>query len=352
MTGVTGPVTFGIVALGESLGERVEITDRVIAAHVDSDETARTVRAWGYRGFHRAAEEVLLTDLAVQAAQQALTRASVAAADLDLVVVAIPDLAEYLCWDAAAAVQGRLGATHAEAVLVNHACGSGVMAFDTVAGRLATHPSYQQALIVAANRVCETYQNRMVSTTTVLSDGAAAAVLRRDHDRGRWMATEVVTDGRYADFFRMDVGGTARPFGSSGAPGPSGLVVRNPLERLRQLMDNDARRTLAFVRSFAENMRVAVDRVCERTGVERNDLARVVHLNDNRQAIADIVRALGIAPNRLDGEFALDHGHFGPADQLLSLHRLDLAGQLGSGDVVALTTLGSGMHWAVTLLRW
>jgi 3-oxoacyl-[acyl-carrier-protein] synthase-3 len=172
-------LSFGIVALGESLGAPVEVTDGVLASYLDGADSRRSVRARGYRGFHRAADDEQLTDLAVRAAREALARASVAAADLDLVVVAIPDVAEYLCWDAAAAVQGRLGATRAEAVLINHACGGGVMAFDTVGGRLATHPRYEHALVVASNRVCEAYQNRMDSTSTVLSDGAAAAVVRR-----------------------------------------------------------------------------------------------------------------------------------------------------------------------------
>ncbi|MEH0927123.1 3-oxoacyl-ACP synthase III family protein [Micromonospora sp. CPCC 205558] len=340
-------MSFGVVAIGESLGEPVKVTDSVVAEYTASE----TVRSWGYRRFHRAEDGVLLTDLAVQACEQALKAASVDAAEVDLVVLAIADFAEYLCWDAAAAVQGRIGAVNAEAMLINQACSSGTIAFDAVAGRFATHPDYHNALIVSANRVCDTYQNRMDSTTTVLSDGAAAALVRRGHQRVRWLATEIITDGRYADFFRMDVGGTARPFGTAGAAGPEGLRVRNPLDRLGELLDNDARRMLEFVRTFGGNMRLAVDRVCARTATDVSEIKRFIHLNDNRKAAADIARALGVPLDRLTNDLALDHGHFGAADQLLGLRRLMQAGELQSGDLVALTTLGSGMHWAVTLLR-
>jgi len=341
-------MSFGIVTIGESLGEPVDITDSVIAESAGSEET---VRAWGYRRFHRSGDDVLLTDLAVRACEEALTAAPTDASEVDLVVLAIADFAEYLCWDAAAAVQGRIGAVNAEAMLVNQACSSGTVAFDAVAGRFATHPGYRNALIVAANRVCDTYQSRMGSTTTVLSDGAAAALVRRGHERGRWLATEVITDGRYADFFRMEVGGTAQPYGTSGVPGADGLRVRNPLDRLGELFDNDARRMLEFVRKFGGNMRVAVDRACARTGTDVSEIKRFIHLNDNRRATADIARALGVHLERLTNDLALEHGHFGAADQLLGLRRLIRDGELRDGDLVALTTLGSGMHWAVTLLR-
>ena len=342
-------MSYGIVATGAALGEPVQITDSVIASYTTDSET---VHSWGYRSFHRAGDGTLITDLAVQATEQALNAASADVGDIDLIVFAITDFSEYLCWDAAAALQGRIGATNAEAVLINQACCGGVMAFDTVAGRLATHPGYHNALIVAANRICDTYQNRMESSTSVLSDGAGAALVRRGHPHGRWLATDVISDGRYANFFRMDTGGTAHPFGAPAPPGEEGTQqARNPMSRVSELLDNDARRMLEFFQKFRGNMRTAVDRVCARTGTDLAEIKRFIHLNDNRQSMTDIAKALDIPLERLNGELALDHGHFGSADQLVGLHQLITAGELTNGDLVALTTLGGGMHWAATLLR-
>jgi 3-oxoacyl-[acyl-carrier-protein] synthase III len=341
---------YGIVAMGEALGEPVRITDSVIKEYTNDSEA---VRSWGYRSFHRAGDGTFLTDLAVRAAEQALAAASADAADIDLVVLAITDFSEYLCWDAAAALQGRIGARRAEAVLVNHACCSGVMAFDIVGGRFATHPDYQNALLVTSNRICETYQNRMESSTSVLSDGAAAALVRRGHERGRWLATEVITDGTYANFFRMETGGTVQPFGTDATSGGEGLhqQQRSPMSRVAELLDNDARRMLDFFQKFGGNMRAVVDRICARTGTDIADIKRFIHLNDNQQALADMARTLGIPVARLNGDLAFEHGHFGSADQLVGLHQLMSAGELTDGDLVALTTLGGGMHWAATLLR-
>jgi 3-oxoacyl-[acyl-carrier-protein] synthase-3 len=342
-------MSYGIVATGEALGEPVKITDEVIESYTTDSEA---IRSWGYRSFHRAKDGTYLTDLAVRAAEQALDSASADAADIDLIVLAITDFSEYLCWDAAAALQGRIGARRAEAVLANQACCSGVIAFDTVAGRFATHPDYRNALIVAANQICDTYQNRMGSSTSVLSDGAAAALVRRGHPHRTWLATEVISDGRYADFYRMDTGGTVHPFGGPEEPGQEeSQQAGNPMDRVSELLGNDARRMLEFFQKFRGNMRVAVDRVCARTGTDIGEIKRFIHLNDNQQSMGDIARALDIPLERLNGDLALDHGHFGSADQILGLHQLISAGELNDGDLVALTTLGAGMHWAVTLLR-
>jgi 3-oxoacyl-[acyl-carrier-protein] synthase-3 len=94
----------------------------------------------------RCAPGVGPTDLAVAAGEQALAARDVAAAGLDLVVLAVADITEHLYWDAAASVTFRLGAIPAEAVLLTQACTTGVLGLDTMAGKLETHPQSDQEL--------------------------------------------------------------------------------------------------------------------------------------------------------------------------------------------------------------
>src|SRR5690349_24234134 len=103
--------------MGCVLGEPVEVGPA--AAEYTTD--LKKIESWGYRRFHRAADGVGLTDLAEGAARLALERAGVPAEDVDLVVLAMSDIAEYLYWDPAAATQARLGAHRAEALLLNQA---------------------------------------------------------------------------------------------------------------------------------------------------------------------------------------------------------------------------------------
>ncbi|MEU6431028.1 3-oxoacyl-[acyl-carrier-protein] synthase III C-terminal domain-containing protein [Microbispora sp. NPDC046973] len=337
-------MSFGILAFGHALGTSMDVAG--ILPPESDDAARRDLDAKGYRRIFRADDGVGISDLAVEAAAAALAKAEVRPAQVDLLVMAISDLAEYLYWDVAAAVQARLGAHRAEALLMNQACSAGVLAFDTVAGKLATHPGYRTAVVVTANRVCESYWDRAETGTSLSSDGAAAVVLRRDHPECRWLLTEVISDGRYADFMRMDVGGTARPF----APGGPRPAVGALVDRMDAFFKGDGQAAYRLSTTMKARNRVVLERACERAGVPVDSIARVLYLNDNISAFTALTEELAVPLDRTNAEFAMDHGHFGTADQLLCLERHLENGELKPGDIVALLSMGSGMHWACTLL--
>lgn len=335
---------FGIAGFGTALGEPSPVADAIAEYSEDIDR----VLGYGYRTVHRAPMGVQVSDLAYDAAQAALAEAGVAAADVNLLVLALTDLSEYLYWDAAAALQQRLGAPGAEAVLITQACTAALAGLTLTAGRFATHPDYETALIVGANRCCERYWNRMQTQSMVFSDGAAAAVARRGHNALRWRASHAFTDGRFADFYRMDVGGAAQPFSAGG-------TTEQPQARdawdIMEFFDYDDEQFDGFTRLIDERIREVVDRACQRAGVKRDALTRVIFLHDNLRAGTSMAAALEVPLERTNIEIGLDVGHLGAADQFYSLHHLLTGGCLVPGDVVALVGMGRGMHWACTLIE-
>ncbi|MGC4891729.1 3-oxoacyl-[acyl-carrier-protein] synthase III C-terminal domain-containing protein [Micromonospora sp. DT227] len=334
-------MSFGLVSFGEALGDPAPVAD-VVGEYTDD---VQRVLGYGYRQVHRAAPEVGVTDLAERAARRALDAAALPAAELDLLVLAVTDVTEHLYWDAAAELAHRLGLVDAEAVLLTQACTTGVLSLDTVAGRFATHPGYATALVVAANRTCEAYWNRMDTQPMVFSDGAVATVARRGHPRLRWLATEAVTDGRYAGFHRLDSGGAAAPFGSGGEP-PAAFDGWHVME----FFDYDAEQFAQFARELDERAVRVTERACARAGVAVADLARLILVGDNERAMTSLAEAHGVPLARTNRELAAEHGHLGAADQLFGLSRLLAAGELDAGDRVALISLGRGMHWACTIV--
>lgn len=338
-------MSYGLVSFGEALGEPAPVAD-VVAEYTDDVER---VLGHGYERVHRCPPEVGLTDLAVRAGAEALAAAGTAAADVDLVVLAVTDLVEYLYWDAAADLAHRLGATRAEAVLLTQACTTGVVALDAVAGKFATHPDYRTALVVAANRTCEAYWNRMDVQPMVFSDGAVGVVARRDHGALRWLTTEVLTDGRYAGFYRLDAGGAAAPFtGPTGDGEPP--RVRDVWD-VMEFFDYDAEVFQDFARRLDEQAVLVTERACARVGVTVPDLARLVLVNDNARAMTALATAFGVEPARTNRELAASYGHLGAADHLFCLGRHVASGELRPGDLVALVSMGRGMHWACSVLR-
>ncbi|GAA2658106.1 3-oxoacyl-ACP synthase III family protein [Streptomyces lunalinharesii] len=331
---------YGLTAFGVATGEEVAVRDVV----TEYTEDVERVLGYGYDRVHRALPEVSVTDLAVEAGARALE--NVPLRDVDLVVLALTDLADYLYWDAAARVQRALGLSRAEAVLVDQGCIGGVTALDTVAGRFATHPDYDVALVIGANRTVEAYWNRLDTHSLLFSDGAVAAVAVRGAPALRWRASYAETDGRYADFFRMDVGGGRRPF----APGTGTPAVRDAWDVVEQF-DHDADRVAAYAEEIDERTARAVHRACRYAGCAEEDLARLVLLNDNARTLAAQAELVGVPLERTNARLAARHGHFGAADHLFCLAGMDAAGELAPGDLVALAANGRGMHWACAIVQ-
>ncbi|MEU9464808.1 3-oxoacyl-[acyl-carrier-protein] synthase III C-terminal domain-containing protein [Streptomyces sp. NPDC048312] len=337
---------FGLLSLGAAHGERVAVADIV------SEYTADTQRVleYGYRNIHRCPPDVSLCDLAEEAAREALAMADITADQLDLLVLAITDIPEYLYWDPSTHVQHRLGARRAETVLIAQGCIGGITCLDQVAGRFATHPDYQNALVIGVNRTCEAYWNRMETHSLMFSDGAAAAVLRRGHDAYTWRAVETISDGRYSDFFLLEQGGAAVPFTADGAETGMSPTVRDAWDMM-EFFDYDTDRFATFVDLMNTRVAEVVARACRRIGADVSDLSRVVFLNDNARTLKDVSGKIGVPLDRTNFDISLEHGHFGAADHLFNLRRHILDDAVKPGDLIALAGMGRGMHWACALIE-
>ncbi len=336
---------FGLASFGTALGTKTTLAN---AAKSYTDDIER-VLTYGYRHVLRSPNKIGLTDLAVEAARKALVAAEIKASGLDLVVLAVTDIAEYLYWDAAASVAYRLGASEAEAVLINQGCVGGTASLDIVAGKFATHPEYKCALVIAASRCCEAYWNRMVTQPMVFSDAAVAVVARRGHPQLRWRVTETQTEGRYADFYRLDVGGTAAPFSTQTVPQPT-PHARDAWSVLEFFGYNDVLFG-EFVDELDARTKETVKRACTRIGIEIQALSKVIFVSDNADNMKSMAECLGIPLPQTNIELALDYGHLGAADQFFALAEYAARGELQPGEIVALACRGRGMHWACSLLE-
>lgn len=335
---------FGIAGFGYAFGEDQDVA-RVAGAYVPDPE--RVLR-WGYRTFHRAADDVTATALAAAAARDALAGLGLEAADLDLLVVAASEMPEYPHWDSAAALARALKITHTQTLLLTEGCASGVTGLGLVAGVYAVQPEIDTALFVAVNRVSEFHRNRMNVNTAVHSDGAVAAVLRRGHPQTRWLATEQFTHPSLCDWFRTDYGGAVAPVppeGWSSAAAPASA------ERVHAHFGKDPRRLRAFVDALSARSIQVIEGACRRAGVERDELTHLFALNEPADAIDAVARPLGIPPERTNVDLSMVHGHMGAADQLTTLGLRWDAGELGPGDLVALTGTSIGMRWYCSLVK-
>ncbi|MEU8751711.1 3-oxoacyl-ACP synthase III family protein [Streptomyces chartreusis] len=337
------PHGFGITGFGYSFGADQNV-EEVAGTYVPDPE--RILR-WGYHTFHRAPEDITTTDLAAQAARDALSRTSMTVDDVDLLVLATSEHPEYPHWDGSAALGRALKMESRQTLLLNEGCASGVTGLGIVAGVLAVQPEISTVLFVAVNRVSEFHRNRMTVNNAVHSDGAVAAVLRRGHERNSWLATEQFTIPDLCDWFRTDYGGAVAPVppqGWSSRTAPAGHV------RVQEHFRKDPARLREFGQAAITRTLDVIDGACKRAGVGRDEVTHVIYINDP-DGIADIAEPLGLPLERTNAETARAHGHMGSADQLTALGELIEQGVVAPGDLVALTGISIGMRWYCSLVR-
>ena len=248
-----------------------------------------------------------------------LKQLDMAAAEIDLVVLATSEMPDYLHWDTSAGLARELGIERTQTLLLNEGCASGVTGLGIVAGHLAMQPELHTVLFVAVNRVSEYHRNRMNVNNAVHSDGAVAVVLRRGQDKLRWLSTDQFTYPDLCDFFRTDYGGAITPVAPEGwstATAPSGL------ERVLAHFDKDPNRLRVFQQQLSDRVTEVIRRACQRAGISTDRLTHVVYINDSADTIAEAAEPFGISIEHTNAEISARHGHMGAADQLISLGEL------------------------------
>lgn len=341
---MTDQVGMGIVAVGTAFGAPRSVA-QTAAEYVPDPEA---VLGLGYHGYHQVDQGVTATDLAARAAEEALDLADVRVGDVDLIVVGQSDIPEYLGWDPSAAIARQLGAYGTPTVLFTQACAAWSVALDHAAGAMALSPGTDNVLLVLVNVVSEAHINRMDFNGCVASDGAVAAVLRRDHPRLRRLSSAQFTNPEYADLFRIEYGGSVHP-----VP-PEGTSHRDldPMVSVYQHFGRDPERFAGFIKEIDTHLADVVDQALATAGRDRSELARLVHLHDNQQTFRRAASAVGLPVERTNAALAAQLGHMGAVDQLAALWQHIEDGDLAVGDLVALTGAAApGMHWFCTLVE-
>ncbi|GAA4907503.1 3-oxoacyl-ACP synthase III family protein [Streptomonospora salina] len=334
---------FGISAFGYTFGrdQDVEGTAGRYTSHPE-----RVVK-WGFRTYHRADDDVQTTHLAGKAASQALDRLGISADTVDLVVLACPDVPEYLYWDGSVALARELKIQQTQTLMLTEGCGAGVHGFYYVAAAMTMQPEINTALFVAVSRVSEFHRNRMNTVGAPLSDAAVAVVLERDHKANRWLATEQFTEPEHGELLRVEYGGAVNPLP------PAGWTSREALggyDALRMHFGEDGEELSRYLQRRYDGLSEVIDRTCRRAGIGREEIDHLIYFNDTAASIQEVAESFGIPPEHTNAVISPDHGHMGAADQMISFGIQLERGVVKPGDIVALSGISVG-RWCTTLFR-
>jgi 3-oxoacyl-[acyl-carrier-protein] synthase III len=163
----------------------------------------------GIRQRHVMADDEVTSDLVASACRQALERAELDPAQVDLLIVAT-DTPDYLSPATAAAVQAKLGLTGSGAYDVNCACAAWVTGLDMAARYVATDEEINHILVAGGYGMTKFIDWTDKYTCTLFADGAGAVLVQAAEKPG-YLAGKLVAHGQYHDALGIYTGGTFRP---------------------------------------------------------------------------------------------------------------------------------------------
>ena len=312
-----------IAGSGGYLPERVVTNDELSRTVDTSDEWIRERTGIGQR--HLSLGHETTTFMGARAAREALARAGVAAAAVELTVLATatPDNAFPA---SAVGVQAAIGAG-GYAFDVSAACSGFVYAL-AIADNAIRAGQVRHALVIGSevySRIVD-WQDR--ATCVLFGDGAGAVVLSRgDPDGPGILSTHLHSDGELGRLLYVD--------GGPGMPERSNRIVMQGREVFRHAVTK-----LAAV----------VDEALEANGLDHADLDWLVPHQANRRIIEAMGRKLGLPAERVVVTVER-HANTSAASIPLALAEAVADGRIRRGQLVLMEALGGGMTWGSALVR-
>lgn len=333
MSESTSAIEVCVAGTGSYVPARI-LTNAQLAAMVDTSDEWIVTRT-GIRERRIAADDEFTSHMATKAALKALEQAGMAAADVELIVVATitPDTPTPAT---ACHVQRQLGAVKAVAFDISAAC-SGFLYAMKICKRLISDGAFANALIIGAEKLSSVTNWDDRSTCVLFGDGAGAAVLRRAGDGdGAIVATEMGTDGNLTHLLEIPGGGTACP-----------ITADNVGQHLHTLnMQGREVFKIAVTR-----MKEAAEKVIERAGWRAEDIACVIPHQANLRIIDAIADRLAVPNERVFVN--LDrYGNTSAAAVAIAFDEAHRTGAFKRGDRIVLVVFGAGLTWAAAAIQW
>jgi 3-oxoacyl-[acyl-carrier-protein] synthase-3 len=285
------------------------------------------VERTGIRARHFADAGVFSSDLAVEAAKNALSAAGVTAQDIDLIIVATstPDM---VFPSTACIVQNKLGAAGGAAFDLQAVCCGFVYAL-AVADSMIKSGAANKALVIGAEVFSRILDFTDRTTCVLFGDGAGAVVLEASDTPGI-LASDLHADGKH-------VGILCVPGHVSG-----GKILGDPLLK----MDGQAVFKLA-VGVLEDAARAAL----AKADLTAADLDWLIPHQANIRIMQSTARKLKLPMDKV--VVTVDqHGNTSAASIPLALDSAVRAGQVKPGQTLMLEGVGGGFTWGAVVLKF
>ena len=314
---------------GAYLPEKI-VTNADLAKRMDTSDEWIQQRT-GIRQRHIAADGEFTSHLATKAAQRALDRAGLKAADLDLIVLATATPDETFP-ATATRVQAALGMTRGSAFDVQAVCAGFIYAL-SVADSMIKNGIATSALVIGAETFSRILDWKDRNTCVLFGDGAGALIIEAGEGKGTstdrgLLCTHLFSDGAHYEKLYVD--------GGPSSTQTAGVVHMDGKEVFRHAV---------------VNLAAAVDAAITSTGVTAADIDWLVPHQANRRIMDGMAHRLKLPPEKV--VYTIDrHANTSAASIPLALAEAVSDGRIQRGQLVLMEAMGGGFTWGSALLRW
>ena len=324
-----------ICGTGSYVPEKV-LSNADLEKMVDTSDEWITSRT-GIRERRIAADGQSTSDLATEAAKQAMADAGITADEIDLIIVATisPDtfFPATACY-----VQKNIGAINAMCFDVSAAC-SGFLYGLQISQHFINSGDRKTALVIGAEKLSSMVDWEDRNTCVLFGDGAGAVVLTRDAhgDAGRKvLSSSLGSDGRQTDILHVPGGGSVCPITSENADQNLNTIRMQGRE---------------VYKSAVNAMRKATEDALAGVSLGPEDVDMIIPHQANLRIIEAITDRMGIPKEKTF--LNLDkYGNTSAAAVAIALDEANRTKAIKAGDIIVLVAFGAGLTWASSVLRW
>jgi 3-oxoacyl-[acyl-carrier-protein] synthase III len=313
-----------------------------VVTNVDLERLVETSDDWietrtGIRSRRVVDEEGTCTDLAIDAANDALGFAGVEGEEIDLVIVAT-STPDNLYPSTACQVQAAIGATRAFAFDMEAAC-TGIVYALTVGQHFIAMGTCKTVLIVGVDIHSRFLNWEDRSTCILFGDGAGAFVLRaaESPNENDILATYLRADGKGGHLLHIPNTGAGYPHGGKPAP-----------KETHRFLQMNGRAIYEFaVNAVPEAVRAA----CAKAGLTVADLDFLVPHQANKRIIKAAADRLGLREEQLVSNLD-EYGNTSAASIPLAFTDAITTGKVNPPATCCLVGFGGGLTWGAAIIRW
>lgn len=322
----------GLIGIGSHVPQNV-LTNADLEQMVDTNHEWIISRT-GIRERRIADQTEASSDLAVQAAKNALAHAGISADQIDLIIVATvtPDMSFPAT---ACLVQDRIGATKAATFDLSAACTGFIYGISTAAQFIATGV-YQYALVIGVDCLSKIVNWEDRNTCILFGDGAGAAVLGPVPDGQGLLAFDLGGDGSGAELLKVEAGGSRSP------------ASEETIREKKHTIHMKGRDVFKFAVRVIND---TTEKALAKANMSKDEIDYLIPHQANIRIIESAMKRFGLSQEKVVVNIER-YGNMSSASIPVALHEAYEQGRFEQGDTLVLCGFGGGLTWGSAVLKW